>query len=349
MRVLLVEPGPAYSVADVCDGLHKGLLAAGVDVARFNLADRIAFYSNAHIENHDGDMVLAFSEDAALAMAIKGLEVALYEFWPDVVIIVSGFFLRPETWDILRRRPHHTVLWCTESPYEDDRQARGARYADTVVLNDPLNLEWFREEINPRTFYFPHSYDADKHHPGAADPDLVCDFAFVGTGFESRQRFFEAVDWTGIDAKFGGNWQHVTEDSPLFPMLTDPPGECMDNADAARLYRSAKVTANLYRKETSEGGRADGIAMGPREVELAACGSFFLREPRPEGDALFPMLPTFSTPAEFERELRWWLAHPAEREAAAEAARVAVAEWTFEARVRQLLDLVVGAPRRVVA
>jgi len=350
VKVLLVEPGPDYSVQDVCDGLHKGLLANGVDVGRLNLSDRISFYSHARLPRGD-DYEYAFSEEAAFAMASKGITSALYEFWPDVVIFVSGFFIPPQMWDILRRRPHHTVLWCTESPYEDDRQARPARYADTVVLNDPVNLEWFTSTINERTFYFPHSYDPDKHHPGDVVPELACDFAFVGTGFESRIEFFEAVDWTGIDARFGGNWQQVGDDSPLLPLLTNERGVCMSNHDAARLYRSAKVTANLYRKETSDGdhAHAEGWAMGPREVELAACGSFFLREPRGEGDELFPMLPTFTTPAEFEQSLRWWLRHDMERREAARLAREQITDWTFEARARRLLDIVADAPKRLAA
>lgn len=35
--------------------------------------------------------------------------------------------------------------------------------------------------------------------------------------------------------------------------------------------------------------------------KLAACGTFFARDPRPEGDELFPMLPTFTDPGEFRR------------------------------------------------
>lgn len=339
MRVLLVEPGPHFSVADVCDGLHAGLIANGVDVCRLNLADRLNFYTEARIERH-GKLVRAFEENAAIAMAAKGIEVACYEFWPDVVIVVSGFFVPPEVWAVLARRPHHVVLWCTESPYEDDRQAQPGRYVDTVVLNDPRNLGSFCSSVNPASYYFPHSYNPDRHHPGPADPDLECDFAFVGTGFPSRIEFFEQVDWTGINATFAGNWQQVSINSPLFPMLANDRSECVDNADAARLYRSAKVTANLYRKETSENGQADGWAMGPREVELAACGSFFMREPRGEGDELFPMLPTFTTPIEFEQQLRWWLAHPTERAEAAVAAHAAITDRTFTNTVQRLLTIV---------
>lgn len=322
-------------------GLIKGLQANGVDARECNLHDRLNFYSEACLPR-DGEYIKAFAPEAAINMAVKGLEVMLYEWWPDVVVIVSGFFIPPEVWGVLARRPHHVVLWCTESPYEDDRQAQPARYADTVILNDPTHLDSFRADVNERTFYMPHSYDPDRHHPGEVDKEVASDFAFVGTGFPSRIEFFEQVDWSGIDATFGGNWQLVENDSPLFPRLLHGKTECLDNADAARVYRSAKVTANLYRKETSAGGSADGWAMGPREVELAACGAFFLREPRAEGDELFPMLPTFTTPDQFEELLRWWLAHPEQRQIAADAARAAISQRTFTSTAASLLRLVDG-------
>lgn len=341
MKALLVHPGANWSVADVHDGLKKGLLANGVDVASFNLDERLSFYNSAQIER-GGDFRHAFSPEAAQRAAAKGISAACYEWWPDMVIVISGFFIPPETWAVLARRPHHVVLWCTESPYEDDKQAQPARYVDTVILNDPTNIDLFRDQINSRTYYLPHSYDPERHRPGRIDSDVASDFAFVGTGFDSRIEFFEQVDWSGINAKLAGNWMTLEDGSPLLPFLLNGRNECLDNADAARMYRSAKVTANLYRKETTDHGNADGWAMGPREVELAACESFFLREPRAEGDELFPMLPTFDSPVEFEKQLRWWLDHPAERKTAAIAARAAIADRTFQSTAAQLLRLVDG-------
>lgn len=346
MKVLVVHPGPWFSVADVHRGLLKGLKSCGADAREFNLHDRLNFYSEATLQR-DGKYVKAFSEEAAISMAAKGLEAVLYEWWPDVVVIVSGFFVPPEVWGVLARRPHHVVLWCTESPYEDAKQAQQARYADTVVLNDPANLDSFRAHTNERTFYFPHSYDPDTHYPRDPDPDLACDFAFVGTGFPSRIEFLEQIDWTGLTVSLAGNWQGITGRSPLAPFLLHERDQCLDNADAARLYTSAKVNANLYRKEITEGGTADGWAMGPREVELAACGAFFLREPRGEGDELFPMLPTFTDPQEFSDLLRWWLAHDAERMNAAASARAAVADRTFTNTAARLLRIVEGVGKPV--
>ena len=348
MRVLVVHPGPHFSVADVYNGLVKGLKANGCEVATLNLDDRIEFYTQAKIER-DGEHIQAMSQDAAFTMAAKGIEVACYEYWPDVVIVVSGWFVPPAVWGVLARRPHHVVYWCTESPYEDDRQARPARYVDTVILNDPVNLEWFRSEVNPNTYYLPHSYDPDVHYPGQSDVELEADFGFVGTGFPSRLDFLEEVDWGGAKVLLGGNWKYMLPDSPLRPFLIHDVDQCMRNDMTAHLYRSVKVSANLYRKEHSDGEGAshDGWAMGPREVELAACETFFLREPRGEGDELFPMLPTFTEPAEFSHLLRWWLDHPIEREAAAKAARAAIADRTFQNTTARLLEFVKHDQRTV--
>lgn len=340
MKVLVVEPGADFSVQDVNNGLVKGLKACGAEVGVLNLSDRLSFYSAAHLQK-DGEWVRALDRDDAIRIAAKGIEVICYEWWPDIVVIVTGVFIPPELWGVLARRPHHVVLWATESPYEDDRQLRPARYADTVIINDPTNLEQFRA-VNERSWYLPHSYDPDVHRPGRPTRNLACDFGFVGTGFPSRIDFLEQVDWTGINTKLAGNWSLVPEGSPLEPLLMFGRSECFNNRDAAKLYRSAKVSANLYRKETSEDGTADGWAIGPREVELAACGTFFLREPRAEGDALFPMLPTFQTSDEFEDLLRWWIAHPKQRESVAVAARGVIADRTFQASAARLLNLVDG-------
>lgn len=341
MKVLVVHPGPAFSVADVHNGLLRGLRANGVDAREYSMHDRLAFYAEAQIER-DGEYRHAFSPDAAIDMAAKGIEATLYEWWPDVVIVVSGFFVPPFIWAVLARRPHHVVLWCTESPYEDDRQLRPAEFADTVVINDPLNLATYRQ-VNERTFYFPHSYEPAIHYPSTTAPTR--DFVFVGTGFPSRVEFFEQVNWGDITPTLAGNWQAVPDGSPLEPYLADAKGECIDNVDAADLYRTAAMSANLYRREATEASTADGIAMGPREVELAACGTFFLRDPRPEGDDLFPMLPTFTGPAEFSDLLAWWHRHPDERKTAADAARAAVAGHTFQATTARLLRLIDGVSK----
>ena len=185
------------------------------------------------------------------------------------------------------------------------------------------------------------------HHPleGPPDPVLTSDFIFIGTAFPSRVSFFEQMDLNGIDALIGGNeWGKLDPSSPAARHVGSPLGEadCVDNAQAIRLYQHSRTGINIYRKETSitEDWDGGGWAMGPREVELAATGLPFLRDKRPESDQVLHMLPSFDGPGDASEKLRWLLSHDAEREEAAVKARAAIADRTFVNSAKRLLGLI---------
>jgi spore maturation protein CgeB len=329
-----VHPGPEYSVADVHRGWLRGLADIGVEVGEYNLHDRLNFFARAHIRNEHGEFTKALKEDEAVHLAAAGLKQACYDWWPDVVVIISGFFIHSLLAEIMRARGHKVVMVMTESPYEDDRQLEQADGVDAVVLNDPTNIDLFRA-ANPNTIYLPHCYDPDLHHPGPSD--FKADCAFVGTGFPSRVEFMSQVDWSGIDLALAGNWLHAPSDLERF--VVHDKTDCLPNERTADVYRGALTSFNLYRTESQRPELADGWAMGPREVELAASGCWFARQSRPEGDELFPMLPIFETPDELGDQIRWALANPDQRRDAASRARAAVADRTFDANAKRLLSL----------
>lgn len=331
MRAMVVHPGPWFSVGDVHRGWVRGLRKNGVQTLDLNLNDRLEFYDAAAVERH-GEYVKAFPTEEALRLACEGITNACYKFWPDIIVVVSGFYVPPDFFDIWRDRGHKVVMLHTESPYEEQRQLALADRVDLNVLNDPTNIG----DYPTGTLYVPHAYDPAIHHPGPSD--TKAEFCFVGTGYPSRQRFFEAVDWSGIDAVFAGNWQDVTESSPLHPLLMHDNTECLANEQTADLYRGTQVSANLYRAEAQDGCDAEGWAMGPREVELAACGTFYLTEERGENRDVLPMVPTFGSPGDLGDKVRWWLAHPEAREQVTREAQAAVADRTFDRHAALLLQ-----------
>lgn len=337
MRVLLVHPGPGFSVHDVFTGWQEGLEAAGATVATYNLHDRLTFYDRTYLHVSDGLFRKALEPEQAIELAINGLLSACYQFWPDVVVVITGFLVKAEMLDLIRGRLHKVVVLHTEQPYELERELSLAEHADLNLLNDPVNIEKFRA-VAP-SIYMPHAYRPELHKPGRVIPEAASDFAFVGTGFKSRIEFFEAMDLDGVDVALGGNWQSLDEDSPLRKYLVHPIDQCCDNTAGVRLYQSSKAGLNLYRREFEAGGSEEGWAMGPREVEMAATGLFFLRDPRGEGDDVLSMLPTFTSPEDASDRLRWWLGKDGLREEAARQARAAIADRTFENHAKQLLGL----------
>lgn len=328
MKVLAIRPGPQFSVADVHRGWVQGLRACGCEVLDFNFDDQMTFYATAEMPDARG--APTFNVEEAAMLASKGVEAACYSFAPDVVVVMSGFFVPPTLYQLIRERGSKIVLVHTESPYEDHKQTQRAMFADLNIVNDPTNIGMFPAG----TLYLPHCFDPVIHHLRQPTPDAVSDFAFVGTGYQSRIDFFEQVDFDGIDVALAGQWRQLTEGSPLRKFLAHDILECCDNEDAVDLYASTKVSANIYRKE---GTHTEAWAMGPREVELAACGTFFLRESRGEGDEVFSMLPTFDGPGDFAEKLRWWLDHDTARSEAAVLACAAIQDRTFPKIAAEML------------
>lgn len=335
MRALVVHPGPNFSVADVFNGWCQGLSDLGVDVMPYNLGDRLTWAECALLATADGGTERAFKDEGEVAgFAVSGLARAAYYWWPDVVIFVSGYYIDTQLVEVMRARRHKVACVLTESPYEDTVQLERAAIFDAVTVNDPTNLERFQQVTT--ALYSPHCYDPRVHHPGPSR--YKADVSFVGTAYPSRQAFLDRVDWSGIDLALAGNWDNAPESLQRY--CIHDVEDCLDNTDAAELYRGSAASFNLYRLETNGNvdDTADGVAVGPREVELAACRTWFARQSRPESDDLFPMLPTFSSPEELGDQLRWALAHPAERVDAAAAAAAAVADRTFDRNAAALLQ-----------
>lgn len=334
----MVHPGPAFSVADVYNGWRDAFRELGCDVHEAHLDTDLNVFSSAEFTNeHSGERAKMFSLEAAWQMSMRSLYAECFRTWPDVVFNVYGMMISPNVLRTIRGRGIKVATLFTESPYEDVTQLERAEVPNLVMVNDPTNLEAF-QAVNPNAYYQPHCYRPDVHKPGRVGEQFRSDFCFVGTGYKSRVEFLEAVDWTGIDATLAGHWRYLTPDSPLQSMLAHDQEHCCDNTETVKLYRGTKISANLYRQEVEEGADHRGWAMGPREVELAATGTFYLTEPRGENREVLPMVPTFTEPGEFGDLIRHYLAHPRERNRIARQARSLVADRTFVNAARVFLN-----------
>ena len=329
-RAIVVDPLADYSTQDVANGWVMGLRYNGVQTLQFNLTDRFVFYRAARIE-HDDYTKEPLSNDQAKEAATLNLLAEVYRHDPDLVVVIHGAHL----WAPLLAELRCPLVWVmTECPYEDEAQVLTAQaaQADVILVNDPTNQGVF-EQVAP-TYYVPHSYNPQLHRPDGPieGPSDVC---FVGTGYPSRRATLEAVDWDGINLALLGDWP-VDEDSPIAGAVRSGP---VDNIEAIRWYRGAAINLNMYRDviTADECSTADGWAMGPREVELAGMGAFYLREPRPESDAILGFLPAWHDPAEIGELVRWWLPRLDQRKRLGAQAHEAVQDRTFDAHAARLL------------
>jgi spore maturation protein CgeB len=328
----------------VYEGWVEALRGLGEEVYTFNLGDRLAFYDAALIEAGQPDsegracVRKAMTRETAIETAADGIFRTLYKCWPHAVLLVSAFFTPPWMLHLIRDRGHKVVLHHTESPYQDDEQLIRAASADLNLLNDPVNIAAYTALGVPAA-YMPHAYRPSVHYPPDPGTQPEHDLAFIGTGFPSRIRFFEQMDLAGLDVRLEGVWMNLPADSPLRDWTATDPEGCVGNEETAQIYRRARCGINFYRREGESAHDGQGWACGPREIEMAASGLWFTRDPRPESDGLFPMLPAFTGPQEAGDQIRWALAHPEDRAQAAAKARAAVADRTFDNHARKLLAM----------
>ena len=336
MRALVVGPLASSSTYDVAQGWVGGLQQAGCDVAYFDLYHRWVYYSSAKVLDDDGNIARQMDPDEAKRAVTLGLLAEIYRYQPDVVFIIHGPHVLP---DLVAEIRVPVVIVGTESPYEDEAQVLWFTRCEPamVLINDPTNLGIFQSAI-PQTYYVPHAYRPELHSP--AGDRIYSDVAFVGTAFESRVALLDGVDWTGIHLLLAGNFDLMLPEGHRLHRYVYNEGLSIDNSETASIYRGAMIGLNAYR--TGATGQLastdDGWSIGPREVEMAACGSFFLRESRPESDELFPFLPTFESSDELEWLIKEWLPRHEERTTLGRRARTAVEDRTFINHARRALS-----------
>ncbi len=322
-------------MADVFNGWSEALTGLGEQVEEYPLDAALRFFNNALAETGEvrpcgcREVRKYLDRDQAARLAVDPILAAAHRFGPDVILCTSAFFMQPWLLEILRARRHKIVLLTTESPYQDDYQLKVAEYADLTLLNDPVNIGLYRD-IGPAE-YMPQAYRESVHYPPPPGTVPEYDLAFVGTGFPSRVRFFSAMDLAGLNVRLSGLWMDLAEDSPLREWTATEADDCVGNHEVAAIYRRSRTGINVYRTESEAGHAGEGWACGPRD-------------PRPESDELFPMLPSFTSPEEAGDLIRWALAHPEEREQAALKARAAIADRTFTEHAKQLLRLLSRQP-----
>lgn len=365
------------------NGWYKALVKLGHQVMVFNTNARLSYHGNSYLKDYppewEGTRGLphcptcdqepykkALTDDQVKTIVTRQIFEDAFAFWPDLILFVSGFFFGEDVLQVLRARGIKLACLHTESPYEDDRQMAIGQHMHMNLLNDPTRLKEWRD-VSPAVHYMPHAYDPDLHYPqeqlrytvnakgdtAQASRQYEADFAFIGTGFKSRRDFFGRLDLPSMHRDGlrltigGGGWGDAMdepENAHVLDYLGHHPEMCVDNDETANVYRSSKVSLNLYRREGEEGSDYKGWSMGPREVELAACETFFLRDSRPEGDELFSrLLPTFESPEEAAELIRYWTQprNNDRRKRRAAGAREQIADRTFDnnaATFMQYLD-----------
>lgn len=339
MKALVCHPGASWATHDVYAGAVEGLRAAGVHVCEWRLDGRIErWHSFLHYlwrKQKKATPATAWPKPTSadsLHMATTGLIERALEKGCTELIVVSAMFLPPNKIELAKRAGLRVWLLCTESPYDMADELRLAALVDGVWTHERAALPEFAR-VNPRAAYLPHAWRLGVHDaPASASPGPSCDVLFCGSLFPERLKWFEAVDWTGIDLALYGTTELIPARSPLRQFAR---GGLVRNDQLVHLARRAAIALNFFR-QPPEGRPAESL--NPRLVECAAAGVCSVTDGRAEVTEIFgDAVPVFRSPEEAGALIRALLADPARRRACAQQAQAAVQGATWHARGQQMV------------
>lgn len=350
MRILLVHPGASWSVSDVWCGILGALERAGVEVAQYALDGRIQTQNEWFRwlwkrRKRQGQPLDPYSEADILYAACEGVVTRALRLKADWVLFIAGTYVHPATFHMCRQAGLKIATILTESPYADEQETKLAGVSDVVWTNERASVPTFAA-VCPQVYYWQHAMDPERHQVEEQTglPVAGHDVVFVCTAFIERIRMIEAVNWEGIDLGLYGNWELMGSRNPLRRYIR---GKVIDNRLTAALYHKAKIGLNIHRTSIGYGREVPHVqaaeSMNPRLYELAACGTFFITDPRAEVAEVFGgLVPTFRTPEELEALIRRYLADAEARQAIAAQLPAKVAGHTFDARIQDVLAVLDG-------
>ncbi len=358
MKILVVSPVPPYATRDVWTGHVQGLREIdGVEVLPMN-------YSSVYNLFADFKEFMEVTGQAKIdtinnqLMAADRIVMAAIANEVDLVHLVAPMHLSPVALKVLQKYTNiKTSAYFTECPYDDENSIYIAEYLDFCFVCDRESVPVFKER-NPNTFYLGHAYNPDIHQPKEVEQDV--DVLFVGTNFPTRVQFLEKVNWEGINFQLRGIWNMRGKSS--LKQFIQGESASMRNEHVLELYQKARIGLQIHRKDgfsmiaakkgktVIKGGLVGATPMpdlvahslGPRSYELAASGCFQVSDAeRPELQEVFgDTVPTYETPEDLRVLMRMYLDDPVRREEVAKKQLQAVQPYTFEYRMRGLLDAV---------
>jgi spore maturation protein CgeB len=262
------------------------------------------------------------------------------EFNPEICIVLAQAPVAPNFAERLRKNGIVTAFWYVENwrhlPYWRDI----AHYYDFFFHIQPGEFEAKLDEVGCRHHAYVQTACDSELHRGVtlSDEDRKhygCDLSFAGAGYYNRVELFKGLSDYNFKI-WGVNWT----DRYVAQRLVD--GESrFDSETFMKIVAASAINLNLHSSSSKPGVDPDCDAINPRVFEIAAAGGFQLCDPCIGLESLFDFdteLPVYRNLKELRERIDYFLAHPDERRAIAEAAqRRVLTEHTYEHRAASML------------
>jgi len=316
------------------------------------LGHRVTYYDMSPF--HDGyDALFKFGKEKASVSMLHNSYVelmsnavlnALTERPVDIVLCLAQAPVTGKVLAEIKRRGMVTAMWFVEDYQRFTAWQNLARYFDYMfVIQQGEAIKQIEAAGAGKAVYLPLACDPEIHVPQTLQPEEIArwgsDVSFLGAGYNNRVQMFARLAHHNFKI-WGTEWPT----KPPFDRLVQEGGRRLLPEEYVKIFNASAINLNLHSSAERDGVEPGGDFVNPRTFELAAAGAFQLTDNRlllPELFSPGEEIATFNDPHELEDKIRYFLAHPEEREQFVTRARERVLrEHTYTKRVETLLETI---------
>jgi len=280
-------------------------------------------------------------------------EAAFQQYQPDVVFVMNGDMLLPDT--LLHWRgcfdgdpdpvahPAQVALWFFDSFTHIPLCEEVIPAVDAVFCYEQTDIPQILSRYGIQAHFLPQAVDLELYHPiesGVQSSPKDYDIVFAGDLFHSakrRQTICKVVArypqsrirvWGEYKPWYKNPWRWITRERRDIFMNRNTTGQQL-NAD----YNRSRIVLNIHIEQQKDGAN-------PKVYEIAASGAYQICDANPYVEQLFPHgeVGLYHNDEELFALIDEALAHDMSPKAAA-AHSIVTEHHTFEARIREVLSM----------
>lgn len=298
MKLLIVAPGADWSTIDVHNGLVASLRRRGHEVLDYPLSQRIErsaswlrhCWEAARCHDPTADVPEPTFADTLYLAGERVLPLAL-RAQVDWVLVVSGMYFHPDHLILLKRAGVCVALLLTETPYDQEQEARILPHVTLAWTNERSSVPFLRT-ANPNVHYLPHAYDPTVHRPNTI---RSCPPAAAVGQHVREDSSLPALTNATAGLRPTGHPANRQSSGSLAPKATGVPGNgersAHDQYSPALSAHDVVFVGTAFQERIETLEAVDWAGMG---IDLGLYGNW--TEALPEGHALLPYVRAETVP-----------------------------------------------------
>lgn len=319
-------------------------------------------------ENLDEKIKSNFSAEDLLnfakVVAQKKISAIVKEKKIDLFFFLNGEWLVEPLFKELKETKVKIAGWMIDDPYISDSALKIAPRYDFIFTVEKNMRDIYKKEIQKEAVFLPLGINPRLHHKISPVPEeFQSDLCHIGLPFPDSRRAeiikkilqeFPNEKIKIIGSAWGYTWQEILENEIDPQKMKEAVEDRWVPLEEFVKYASgAKIFLNLHRDDH----QLKGFSYNTRQIQsrspaekvftVAGCGAFQLVDnSRPHLADFFEIgreIITFSDFADLKEKIRYYLAHPEERQAIADRAFQKVhAEHTYDLRIKKIINVCFG-------